>query len=77
MESIEKNGGSANIRTTFLQRKTYSNFEECKDLLKFTRSLFKGSLSGLMQFLATESPLKMMKNAFYFILKSCFCSHEI
>ena len=77
MESIEKNGGSANIRTTSLQRKTYLNFEECKDLLKFTRSLFKGSLSGLMQFLATERPFKMMKNAFYLILKSCFCSHEI
>ena len=25
---------------------------------------FKGALSGLRQFLATESPLKMMKNAF-------------
>ena len=30
----------------------------------------KGALSGLRQFLATESPLKMMKNAFYFILKA-------
>ena len=27
---------------------------------------FKGALSGLRQCLATESPLKMMKNAFYF-----------
>ena len=26
----------------------------------------KGALSGLSQFLATESPLKMMKNALYF-----------
>ena len=26
----------------------------------------KGALSGLRQFLATESPLKMLKNAFYF-----------
>ena len=26
----------------------------------------KGALSGLREFLATESPLKMMKNAFYF-----------
>ena len=33
---------------------------------------FKGALSGLRQFLATESPLKMMKNAFYFTLKSLF-----
>ena len=29
----------------------------------------KGALSGLRQFLATKSPLKMMKNAFYFTSK--------
>ena len=28
----------------------------------------KGSFSGLRQFLATETPLKIMKNAFYFTL---------
>ena len=33
---------------------------------------FKGTLSGLSQFLATESPLKMMKNAFYFTSKALF-----
>ena len=33
---------------------------------------FKDALSGLRQFLATESPLKMMKNAFYFIIKALF-----
>ena len=33
---------------------------------------FKGLLSGLRQFLTTESPLKMMKNAFYFMLKAFF-----
>ena len=32
----------------------------------------KGILSGLRQFLATESPLKMMNNAFYFTLKALF-----
>ena len=32
----------------------------------------KGALSGLGQFLATESPLKMMKNAFYFTWKAPF-----
>ena len=32
----------------------------------------KGTLSGLRQFLATESPLKMMKNASYFTLKALF-----
>ena len=33
---------------------------------------FKGVLPGLRQFLATESPLKMMKNPFYFTLKTLF-----
>ena len=30
----------------------------------------KGALSGLRKFLATESPLKMMKNTFYFTSKA-------
>ena len=33
---------------------------------------FKGALSGLRQFLASESPLKMMRNAFYFTSKALF-----
>ena len=33
---------------------------------------FKGALSGLRQFLATGSRLKVMKNAFYFTLKALF-----
>ena len=33
---------------------------------------FKGALSGLRQFLATENSLKLMKNAFYFISKALF-----
>ena len=33
---------------------------------------FKGALSGMRQFLATESALKMMKNTFYFTLKALF-----
>ena len=32
----------------------------------------KVALSGLRQLLATESPLKMMGNAFYFTLKALF-----
>ena len=32
----------------------------------------KDALSGLRQPLATESPLKMMKNAFYFTSKALF-----
>ena len=34
--------------------------------------LFEGALSGLTQFFATESPLKIMKNAFYFTSKAHF-----
>ena len=34
--------------------------------------LFKGPFSGLKRFLSTESPLKMMTNAFYFTLKAFF-----
>ena len=32
----------------------------------------KGPLSGLRQFLVTKSPLKIMKNIFYFMLKALF-----
>ena len=32
----------------------------------------KGALAGLRYFLATKTPLKMMKNAFYFTLKALF-----
>ena len=35
-----------------------------------------GALSFLRQFLATKKHFKMMKNAFYFTLKS-FCSQDI
>ena len=34
--------------------------------------MFKGAPSGLRQFLATESPLKMTKNDFQFNLKALF-----
>ena len=37
-----------------------------------TLFIIKGVHSGLRQFWATESPLKMMENAFYFILKALF-----
>ena len=36
------------------------------------RVSFKGAFSGLIQFLATDSLLKMMKNVFYFTLKARF-----
>ena len=34
--------------------------------------IIKGALSGLKQFLVNESPLEMMKNAFYITLKALF-----
>ena len=45
-----------------------------KKILLFSNTVsviqIKGTLSGLDQFLATENPLKMMKNSFYFTLKA-------
>ena len=38
----------------------------------FCRRYIKGAVSGLRQVLGTESPLKMIKNAFYFTLKALF-----
>ena len=35
-------------------------------------NLIKGALSGLRQFLAIESFLKIMKNAFYFTSEALF-----
>ena len=38
--------------------------------LKGLKESIEGALSGLRQFLATENPLKLMRNACYFISKS-------
>ena len=35
-------------------------------------TFIKGPVSGMRQFLAIESPLKAIKNAFYFMLKALF-----
>ena len=40
--------------------------------ISYPNLIVKGALSDLRPFLAIESPLKMMKNAFYFTLKACF-----
>ena len=40
-------------------------------------SIVKGAVSGLRQFLATESPWKIMKNTFYFILTNWICYWQI
>ena len=38
---------------------------------------FKGALSGLRQFLTTESPLKMVRNALAFDRKSSFRFQDV
>ena len=38
----------------------------------FENTVHQGTLSCLRQFLATESLLKVMKNAFYFTIKALF-----
>ena len=38
---------------------------------------FKGALSGLRQFMATESPLKMMKSLSFISSKNSFRSQDI
>ena len=47
-------------------------FRKIRESSPFFSHLIKGALSGLRQFLVTESPLKMMKNAFYFTSKALF-----
>ena len=43
-----------------------------KDFVLSIMVTIKGTVSGLRQYLATESSIKMMKNAFYFTLKALF-----
>ena len=45
--------------------------------IKYILCAFKGALSGLRHFLATESPLKMMKKLFLLHLKNSFHFQDI
>ena len=45
--------------------------------LLFGSLSLNGAFSGLRPFLATESPLKIMKNVFYFTFESSFQSQDI
>ena len=47
-------------------------FRPIFDLTETFKGAFKGALSYLRQFLATEIPFKTMKTAFYFTLKAFF-----
>ena len=51
-------------------RKYVINYSFCSTMP--IKQLLKGPLSGLEQLLKTESPLKVIKNAFYFMLKALF-----
>ena len=48
-----------------------------EDDYSFTLVIYLFQLSGLRQFLATESPLKFTKNVFYFTLKRSFRFQDI
>ena len=48
------------------------SFYSCHANSSQAHKCFKGALSGLRQFLATESLLKSMKNDFYFTSKALF-----
>ena len=50
--------------------------EKEKLQLNIFKKIISGRLSGLRQFLATESPLNLMKNVF-FHLKNSLCSWDI
>ena len=56
----------------FLNRIKFLNYLKYAKLLASCKSngplVLKGTLSALRQFLANKSPLKVMKNAFYFTL---------
>ena len=56
---------------SFLEKLRYHANKEIT-MQYFLPILLKGTLSGRREFLITESPLKMMKNAFYFTLKAIF-----
>ena len=49
-----------------------SSLQNVSVFLNSNNIFFKGPLPGLRQFLETESSLKMMKNVFYFTLKTHF-----
>ena len=50
----------------------FKNFAKLREITLLIGNTVQGAVSGLRQFLATDSPWKMMKNVFYFILKCLF-----
>ena len=61
------------LRTIFVFSQFHKHiFKSNRSQMFFKIGALKGALSGLRQLLATECPLKIMKNAFYFTLKALF-----
>ena len=59
------------MNSRFLSLFAVTKRTECPlPLLQHMLSYIKGGLSRLRQIFAPESPLKMMKNVFYFTLKA-------
>ena len=56
----------------FFEKESKNSMARKWHTLACSQSVFKGALSGLRNFFATESSLKMMKNTFDFTLKSLF-----
>ena len=55
-----------------IQKRDYLTLKHEVHSLSHKKTKLKGALSGLRQFLAIASQLKMMRNAFYFTLKALF-----
>ena len=71
----ERKAWSNKEKMSLLLKERYTskgvNVTHCQWKVKVKRKI-KGALSGLGQFVETENPLKIMKNAFYFTSKALF-----
>ena len=73
---VDKNFSEAIVKHSKLKNKAnITKFQDNIIKYKKQRNLIvklRGTLQGLRQFLITESPVKMMKNDFYFTFKALF-----
>ena len=59
-------------RATMSYKMAFKVFVKIQKSPPLIANIVKSSVSGLTRFLATKSPWKVMKNAFYFIWKALF-----
>ena len=64
--------GNVFFKFHFLKIRCAQGIENAFLILSTPDTILKGVLLGLRRFLATEIPLKIMKNAFYFTSKALF-----